>query len=455
MKKITALFLSFLIAIAPVYQAHAFIPAVGAVVTSVVGAAVVDAGLNAVVNVVAGKSPWGASDNVFGGKVKIPIKSIGDWVKKQGKSVGFWTAAMLLAGYFMDSDNNVRGLPDSFCSVTNSVTTFYACRAAVIAEFQADPTLGKNPITDVVLIDRPSDKRIIFHIKSNSMGWNRGYFGVSMSAASTVSDSDWNKFLGDNLSKIGYGDNPFTLPGQQYPTYPVDGQMWPTTVTPITPPMRPDKPWPTPVPTPQPIPTPDNPAFPVTPDEAWKPFPLPDHTVVKPVDPPPVTNPGTEVKPTPDGGFVIPNPLPVVVDGPVDVNLLNIEQPLTAAQLAQRDLRIDNDSAAALGSPDVLSNDSYFDAFKPVNDMMNNLPSPPSFNFTAGMFGIPSYSSCIPYTFTIPSMGFGSMSIPSQNVTIGQHCAYYDANLRPFVAWLFQALALLTVYRIAVRSTRI
>lgn len=460
MKKITALLLSFLIVIAPVYQAHAIFPAIGSVVTAVVGVAVTEAGTTALVNVVAGKSPWGASDNVFGGKVKIPIKSIGDWVKKQGKSIGFWTAAMMLAGYFMNNGDVVQGStpPASCAPATGSLIDLSGCVSASIKRFESGydysrgcrySNLRLNRLNDsqvgiIVTLDCPSYPT---HIDAFSIGTWSG-------SVTPVSDSNWNNFLGDTLSKVGYGDNPFTPKGEQYPVYPVDGQTWPTTVTPVTPPMTPNKPWPTPVPTPQPVPTPDNPTFPAVPDDAWKPFPLPDHTGVKPVDPPPVTNPGTEVKPLPDGGFVIPNPLPVVVDGPVDVNLLNIEQPLTAAQLAQRDLRIDNDSAAALGSPDVLSNDSYFDAFKPVNDMMNNLPSPPSFNFTAGMFGIPSYSSCIPYTFTIPSMGFGSMSIPSQNVTIGQHCAYYDANLRPFVAWLIQSLALLTIYRISVRSTR-
>ncbi|QOH81064.1 hypothetical protein IHE26_07340 [Plesiomonas shigelloides] len=477
MKKITALLLSFLIAIAPIYQAHAIFPAIGSVVTAVVGAAVTEAGTTALVNVVAGKSPWGASDNVFGGKVKIPIKSIGDWVKKQGKSVGFWTAAMMLAGFFMEADNTVSRVPDSATITTcyasprlnlgSGVRSFGECLMDGVAKQQQ---MYGSDSTDyrLNLISGPKpaaggyavNYHFLFFPTPTSSG--NGFTIITIfqtleeaNKSKNVPDSDWDKFIGDTLSKVGYGDNPFTPKGQQYPVFPVDGQTWPTTVTPVTPPMTPNKPWPTPVPTPQPVPTPDSPTFPAVPDDAWKPFPLPDHTGVKPVDPPPVTNPGTEVKPLPDGGFVIPNPLPVVVDGPVDVNLLNIEQPLTAAQLAQRDLRIDNDSAAALGSPDVLSNDSYFDAFKPVNDMMNNLPSPPSFNFTAGMFGIPSYSSCIPYTFTIPSMGFGSMSIPSQNVTIGQHCAYYDANLRPFVAWLFQALALLTVYRIAIRSTRI
>lgn len=474
MKKITALLLSFLIAIAPVYQAHAIFPAIGSVVTAVVGVAVTEAGTTALVNVVAGKSPWGASDNVFGGKVKIPIKSIGDWVKKQGKSIGFWTAAMMLAGYYMDSLNNVARVPPQNLSVRCSPSTpdgnnnfadlsFGACLNNAIQVQKNSYGEGYHELDSVLNPTNVGGSSVLvsyqyyYYFKAS-----RNFFSVKVIFPSlseyenmkTVTPDQFDKFVADALSKVGYGDNPFTPKGQQYPVYPVDGQVWPTTVTPVTPPMTPNKPWPTPVPTPQPVPTPDNPSFPAIPDDAWKPYPLPDHTGVKPVDPPPVTNPGTEVKPTPDGGFVIPNPLPVVVDGPVDVNLLNIEQPLTAAQLAQRDLRIDNDSAAALGSPDVLSNDSYLDSFKPINDMMNNLPSPPSFNFTAGMFGIPSYSSCIPYTFTIPSMGFGSMSIPSQHVTIGQHCAYYDANLRPFVAWLIQSLALLTIYRISVRSTR-
>ena len=322
---------------APVHYARAIFPAIGSVVTAVVGATVVEAGTQAVVNVVAGKSPWGASDNVFGGKVKIPIKSVGDWVKKQGKSIGFWTAAMMLAGYFMDQNNNVVIPPTGvgFCSINGQQLSIQACLNASIESYKATYPSHRYEYTLMQYRGSPANDYIFNHYYkwgTNSDGVNtHGSWGKSVSAPQPLPESQWDKFIGDTLSKVGYGDKPFTPKGQQYPVYPVDGQTWPT-VTPVTPPMTPNKPWPTPVPSPQPVPTPDNPTFPAVPDDAWKPFPLPDHTT-KPVDPP-VTNPGTEVKPLPDGGFVIPNPLPVTVDGPVDVNILNpLEQGLTLKQL--------------------------------------------------------------------------------------------------------------------------
>lgn len=430
---------------APVHYARAIFPAIGSVVTAVVGVAVTEAGTTALVNVVAGKSPWGASDNVFGGKVKIPIKSIGDWVKKQGKSVGFWTAAMILAGYFMDDNQTVTVLGIGNCfggpgtGISQYSVSYSHCHSIVSAKLAE------------------SNRKFLKTVKSSSsVTWdficlNSDYQTCSavfqFGSESTVSDSAWDKFLGDTLSKVGYGDKPFTPTGKQYPVYPVDGQTWPTTVTPVTPPMTPNKPWPTPVPSPQPVPTPDNPTFPAVPDEAWKPFPLPDHTGVKPVDPP-VTNPGTEVKPLPDGGFVIPNPLPVTVDGPVDVNILNpLEQGLTLKQLTNY-----HDTAAgslteapAIGTGDGISElgKAYDDLIKnKMNFSIPSLPSPYShFNFDMGSCRLPSFSASI----------LGDVKRIQVN---SEFCTFYDGVGRPVVAWMFFMLTVLYIYLLTMRTVR-
>lgn len=438
---------------APVHYARAIFPAIGSVVTAVVGATVVEAGTQAVVNVVAGKSPWGASDNVFGGKVKIPIKSIGDWVKKQGKSIGFWTAAMMLAGYFMDANNAVVVPPSGVgaCGVLGDIeTTLQECLTASVEDFKREYSHLEYSHSLIVFAGPPINNYLFNHYAKNSSGVISGYrhgaWGKFMSAPQPLSESQWDKFIGDALSKVGYGDKPFTPKGQQYPVYPVDGQVWPTTVTPVTPPMTPNKPWPTPVPTPQPIPTPDNPTFPAVPDDAWKPFPLPDHTT-KPVDPP-VTNPGTEVKPLPDGGFVIPNPLPVTVDGPVDVNILNpLEQGLTLKQLTNY-----HDTAAgslteapAIGTGDGISElgKAYDDLIKnKMNFSIPSLPSPYShFNFDMGSCRLPSFSASI----------LGDVKRIQVN---SEFCTFYDGVGRPVVAWMFFMLTVLYIYLLTMRTVR-
>lgn len=462
MKKITALLLSFLIAIAPVYQAHAILPAVGSVVVSVVGATVIDAGVTAAINVVAGKSPWAANDPVYGGQVKTPVKGVANWVKKNGLQVAFWTAALAAADYFIDGDKP-KNVSSGRCSLLSSATTFSACFNESLRKFSVDYPTAK--LSSYKFVNDKPNSRIIFQffftINTASMNTYLGHWSVDLNSAPEVSDLEFEMFTVSGLNKVKPDSEPFTIPPSRYPSFPANDPVWPEKIEPVTPPAKPTKPYPTPVPTPQPSPTPENPLYPSKPDTGrWPlPWPLPGLETIPNPNPSPDPNPdpdaGTEIKPTPDGGFIIPNPLPVEVTNDVNVNVLNLEQGLTAAQLAQRDLRIDNDSAAGLGSPDSLTNDSYFDAFKPIDNMLGNLPSPPSFNFTSGMFGIPSYSSCIPYVFTIPSITFLSMTIPAQSVTIGQHCDYYDANLRPFVAWIFQAIGLLTIYRISVRSTRL
>ncbi len=444
---------------APVHYARAIFPAIGSVVTGIVGVAVTEAGTTALVNVVAGKSPWGASDNVFGGKVKIPIKSIGDWVKKQGKSVGFWTAAMMLAGYFMDENgvvvsNSVSGT----CNLGSYKGSDFSKCYKALYHFHNDNLASVGGIIDV----KPNgfsyssggyiiDYHYLYTYKGSNGQVTTSGFSVPWRLTSPnsgqVGDSDWSNFTADALSKVGYGDKPFTLPGQQYPAYPVDGQTWPTTVTPVTPPMTPNKPWPTPVPSPQPVPTPDNPTFPAVPDDAWKPFPLPDHTGVKPVDPP-VTNPGTEVKPLPDGGFVIPNPLPVTVDGPVDVNILNpLEQGLTLKQLTNY-----HDTAAgslteapAIGTGDGISElgKAYDDLIKnKMNFSIPSLPSPYShFNFDMGSCRLPSFSASI----------LGDVKRIQVN---SEFCTFYDGVGRPVVAWMFFMLTVLYIYLLTMRTVR-
>ena len=442
---------------APVHYARAIFPAIGSVVTAVVGAAVVEAGTQAVVNVVAGKSPWGASDNVFGGKVKIPIKNIGDWVKKQGKSVGFWTAALMLAGYFMDKNgvvvsSNVAG----HCRhISYSGTDFSQCYK--IAYDYANNTVsshgGIKSVSPSGFSYAYNNTAIVYeytYIYGSDNQYSSAFnvtWNLDSQSDGKVSDSDWDKFIANSLSKVGYGDKPFTPKGQQYPVYPVDGQTWPTTVTPVTPPMTPNKPWPTPVPSPQPVPTPDNPTFPAVPDDAWKPFPLPDHTGVKPVDPP-VTNPGTEVKPLPDGGFVIPNPLPVTVDGPVDVNILNpLEQGLTLKQLTNY-----HDTAAgslteapAIGTGDGISElgKAYDDLIKnKMNFSIPSLPSPYShFNFDMGSCRLPSFSASI----------LGDVKRIQVN---SEFCTFYDGVGRPVVAWMFFMLTVLYIYLLTMRTVR-
>lgn len=455
---------------APVHYARAIFPAIGSVVTAVVGATVVEAGTQAVVNVVAGKSPWGASDNVFGGKVKIPIKSIGDWVKKQGKSVGFWTAAMLLAGYFMDNSNDVNKMPPPakivLCQASPGLNfgslssrPFGSCLSDAIAKQKDMYASQSESYSSNGVYTQPHGSsgvnvtyQFIYYPNPASSSGN-GFSVIVVfpesseyEKLSTVTDSDWNQFIGDTLSKVGYGDKPFTPNGQQYPVYPVDGQTWPTTVTPVTPPMTPNKPWPTPVPSPQPVPTPDNPTFPAVPDDAWKPFPLPDHTT-KPVDPP-VTNPGTEVKPLPDGGFVIPNPLPVTVDGPVDVNILNpLEQGLTLKQLTNY-----HDTAAgslteapAIGTGDGISElgKAYDDLIKnKMNFSIPSLPSPYSyFNFDMGSCRLPSFSASI----------LGDVKRIQVN---SEFCTFYDGVGRPVVAWMFFMLTVLYIYLLTMRTVR-
>lgn len=483
MKKITALFLSFLIAIAPVYQAHAILPAVGSVVASVVGATVIDAGVTAAINVVAGKSPWAANDPVYGGQVKTPVKGVSDWVKKHGSKVAFWAGLAALAGHYLLPDGTVVGNGSGgYCSASSSdnfvqynppqgfvVVDCFGAVKAVIAQQLDSKGISNIEISDPIFRRKYSTYVSYGFVVTGQYltgeGYNTQYKDqnvfVNIYFVGAPTEQQFNGFVSSALPKIKPESEPFTIPPSRYPSFPANDPVWPEKIEPVTPPAKPTKPFPTPVPTPQPTPTPDNPLYPSKPDTGrWPlPWPLPGLEPIPNPNPEPDPNPdpdtGTEIKPTPDGGFIIPNPLPVEVTNDVNVNVLNLEQGLTAAQLAQRDLRIDNDSAAGLGSPDSLTNDSYFDAFKPIDNMLGNLPSPPSFNFTSGMFGIPSYSSCIPYVFTIPSIAFLSMTIPAQSVTIGQHCDYYDANLRPFVAWIFQAIGLLTIYRISVRSTRL